>query len=430
MAKKITDLQPQQKNVNLHKEHGERLLRKSVQDYGIGDGITVAANDEAISGSMRIETLADMMPDVKIQVVETYGDTLLVNKRMDIATPDTKRGRALSVASNQVAASDWNPDFALLKEWAGEDEQIKKLFSDDEWREGTGEEPETADAEAQIDRAAELQVKWQTETGQLWQLGNHRLLVGDCTVRENVDRLMGGERAELLFTSPPYADMREYSGGDMSVEKIAQFIPAWKDGANYYAVNLGIKRNEGEIIEYWNEYIKQARDCGMKLLSWNIWNRHGFGGSVGNMTAMFPIEHEFIFIFGRYEKEINLTVKNKHGGKEVTATVRGANGKMSEPHNSAVRSHGKMGTVLMSDVSRGEKEHPAQFPEDLPLAYIEAMTDTNEIIAEPFAGSGTTIIAAQNLGRRCFAMEISPAYCAVILQRFSDAFPNEKIEHI
>ena len=105
MKKKITDLQPQQKNVNLHKEHGERLLRKSVQDYGLGDGITVAANDEAISGSLRIETLADIMPDVKIQIVETTGETLLVNKRMDIATPDTKRGRALSVASNQVTAS-------------------------------------------------------------------------------------------------------------------------------------------------------------------------------------------------------------------------------------------------------------------------------------------------------------------------------------
>jgi len=67
MKKKITDLQPQQKNVNLHKEHGERLLRKSVQDYGLGDGITVAANDEAISGSLRIETLADMMPSRGMQ---------------------------------------------------------------------------------------------------------------------------------------------------------------------------------------------------------------------------------------------------------------------------------------------------------------------------------------------------------------------------
>ena len=135
MKKKITDLQPQQKNVNLHKEHGERLLRKSVQDYGLGDGITVAANDEAISGSLRIETLADIMPDVKIQIVETTGETLLVNKRMDIATPDTKRGRALSVASNQVAASDWNPDGELLKSWAGEDAQIRAMFSDDEWGE-------------------------------------------------------------------------------------------------------------------------------------------------------------------------------------------------------------------------------------------------------------------------------------------------------
>lgn len=146
MTKKITDLQPQKSNINKHTEHGERLLRKSVQSYGLADGITIAANDEAISGSMRIETLADMMPDVKIQIVETYGETLLVNKRMDIATPETKMGRALSVAANKIAQVDFLPDFALLKEWADEDVQIKKLFSDDEWREGTGEEAEIVDS--------------------------------------------------------------------------------------------------------------------------------------------------------------------------------------------------------------------------------------------------------------------------------------------
>lgn len=136
---KITELQPQQKNANKHKEHGERLLRKSVQNYGLADGITVAANDEAISGSLRIETLADMMPDVKIQVVETYGDTLLVNKRMDIPTPDTKQGRALSVASNQAAFTDYNPDGDILKEWANEDKDIRAMFADSEWAEVTGD---------------------------------------------------------------------------------------------------------------------------------------------------------------------------------------------------------------------------------------------------------------------------------------------------
>jgi hypothetical protein len=150
---KITDIQPQQKNVNLHKEHGERLLRKSVQDYGIGDGITIAANDEAISGSMRIETLADMMPDVKIQIVETYGETLLVNKRMDIATPDTKRGRALSVASNQVSSIDWNPDGGLLAEWGAEDPDIKALFTADEW--GEIMNPDEFDGKEQLEESEE-----------------------------------------------------------------------------------------------------------------------------------------------------------------------------------------------------------------------------------------------------------------------------------
>jgi hypothetical protein len=133
----MSDVVPQKRNVNKHTPRGQGLLRDSIGKYGIGDGITVAKNEEAISGSMRLETLAEIMPDVKIQIVETYGDTLLVNKRMDIDTPDTKMGRALSVASNAAASADWNPDGALLQEWAGEDEQIKRLFQDSEWQEIT-----------------------------------------------------------------------------------------------------------------------------------------------------------------------------------------------------------------------------------------------------------------------------------------------------
>ncbi len=66
-----------------------------------------------------------------------------------------------------------------------------------------------------------------------------------------------------------------------------------------------------------------------------------------------------------------------------------------------------------------DRFHSAPFPKDLPLAYIEAMTNKSNVICEPFAGSGTTIVACEELGRRCFAMELSENYCAVILERLS-----------
>jgi hypothetical protein len=141
--------------------------------------------------------------------------------RDDIANAETARARRLSVAANKIAHVDFDPDFGVLSEWAAEDKGVRELFSEKEWTEGTGEVIEPTDAEAQIDRAAELQAIWKTETGQLWQLGKHRLLIGDCTVRENVERLMGGERAELLFTSPPYAEAREYGGNNLSIDTLS-----------------------------------------------------------------------------------------------------------------------------------------------------------------------------------------------------------------
>jgi hypothetical protein len=206
MTKKITDLTPQQSNVNKHKEHGERLLRKSVQDYGIGDGITIAANDEAISGSMRIETLADMMPDVKIQIVETYGETLLVNKRMDIATPDTKMGRALSVASNSVAVADWNPDGELLKEWAGEDDAIRKMFADSEWREIT--EIQEKDEMTMLEK--QNRDKQRNATMAIFCVGMATAWLKRNDSVEAVEKLLASEIADEIATSAVIYILEKY----------------------------------------------------------------------------------------------------------------------------------------------------------------------------------------------------------------------------
>lgn len=183
-------------------------------------------------------------------------------------------------------------------------------------------------------------------------------------------------------------------------------------------MNLEIKREEGEIKEYWQAYINTAKNGGLHMLAWNVWSRHGFGGSIGNMTAMFPIEHEWVFVFGAEPKEINLTVPNKHGGKTVSATVRAADGNMGARHTSDVRPYGRMGSVFVSDMARGEKDHPATFPVEFPEAYIEACTNPSDTVYEPFLGSGTTLIACENLHRKCRAIEISPAYVAVAIERW------------
>lgn len=260
-----------------------------------------------------------------------------------------------------------------------------------------------------------------TKLGDVILLGEHRLLCGDSTNQGDVDCLFThGKKASLCFTSPPYADQREYGGGkELSTQHLAKFLNVAKNHVDLFAVNLGYSRKEGEVNPYWDDYIAEARRADLKFLSWNIWDR-GAPGTVGQHSAMFPIEHEWIFVFGQEGRKLNLTVRNKTAGESSGRNRREADGTMIKRVRSVVRESRALGTVLreiLQDKSR-DANHPAKFPVELPECYIEACTSPGEFVYEPFAGSGTTCIAAQKLGRRCLMMEIDPGYCDVIVERW------------
>lgn len=261
-------------------------------------------------------------------------------------------------------------------------------------------------------------VETRCKSGDLWLLESHKLLCGDSTNAQHVNRLMGGDKAELCFTSPPYADQREYNGGKiLSTEHLAKFISVAFGQCSYFAVNLGISRKGGEVSQYWDDYIKEAKARGLKLLSWNVWDRSGFGGSIGNQTAMFPIWHEWVLVFGDKPKEINRTKVNKSAGSK-SGTNRNADG-TTQPGNGVTGEFGKIGTVIKTGMADGSL-HPAMFPVEFPKTYIDACTNPREVVYEPFAGSGSTLIACEQTGRKCFSMELDPAYCDIILKRWED----------
>lgn len=133
-------LVPQKRNANKHTAYGLRLLEQSVQKDGWLDGQTAAADGEIISGSARLELAAEKFAGVEPIFVHSDGTRPVVVIRDDIPNAEHPRARRLSVAANKIAHVDFDPDWALLKEWGGEDDQIKRLFSDDEWREGTEDE--------------------------------------------------------------------------------------------------------------------------------------------------------------------------------------------------------------------------------------------------------------------------------------------------
>ena len=85
-------------------------------------------------------------------------------------------------------------------------------------------------------------------------------MCGDSTNPDDVTKLMQADHAKILFTSPPYSDIRDYKGHDVSIEHLAKFIPVTKDYADVMCVNLGVKRKDFEIICYWNQYIEACKE--------------------------------------------------------------------------------------------------------------------------------------------------------------------------
>jgi DNA modification methylase len=302
-------------------------------------------------------------------------------------------------------------DFELLgNEWDIKD-LIDAGFEEEDL---TGIIPDNApDAPVQIDRAAELNNEWKVKTGDLWMIGEHRLLCGDSTKKEEVDRVMGKEKATLVFTDPPYgvsigkknrmldsfnpakrcvANMAldDLKPPELKVVLVAVFT-AWKP---YFADDCSIficSPQEGDLM------MTMMQEAGIKIRHTLNWVKNKATFSMGRLD--YDYQHEPILF----------TWMKTHKCKKMG------------PFQTSVWAVNK---------PSANKEHPTMKPIELPSNAILNHTDKNDIVVDMFLGSGTTMVACQNTNRRCRGVEIAPGYCAVILQRMSDAFPGIKIARI
>jgi DNA modification methylase len=264
--------------------------------------------------------------------------------------------------------------------------------------------PETdnaVDAEAQIDKAEELRVKWGVETGQLWQLGDHRLLCGDSTKAEDVERCLGGVVPLLMVTDPPYGV--EYDAGWRS-----EAMPTKNDKGRWTTKD---GRAKGAVL---NDDRADWREAwvlfpGDVAYVWHAGNMAHIV-AVSLMSADLQIRAQIIW------------------AKNQLVIGRGDYHPQHEPCWYCVRS-GKPGlrtddrkqTTLwqIDKPKKSETGHSTQKPIECMARPIR--NHNSEYVYEPFSGSGTTLIACEQLGRKCRAIEIHPPYVAVALQRWADA---------
>ena len=250
------------------------------------------------------------------------------------------------------------------------------------------EKTEPADAEPQIDRAAELNKIWQVKAGDLFAIGSHRLLCGDSTKAEDVARVMGGEKADVCLTDPPYgigdskSEKNNYDQHDDSKENLLKIINGFLPIAQKIAPVVVLTPGNGNHRMY---------PPPLWTMAW--FTPAGIGSGPWGFCCWQPILC--------YGKDPKLT---KGKGRHPDAIVH-------------TESAEKLG-------------HPCSKPVNFWQWLTERVTESGEVIYEPFAGSGTSFVACQNLNRKCLGIEISPDYCSVILQRMTDVFPNIEIKRL
>lgn len=254
--------------------------------------------------------------------------------------------------------------------------------------------PSDVDAEPQVDRADELRKKWGVEAGQLWRLGDHRLLCGDSTVATDVERVLAGVTPLLMVTDPPYG---------------VAYDPNWRNQAGASATKRTGKVLNDDRADWREAWALFPGDVAY------VWHGALHATTVADslIACGFNIRSQIIW------------------AKDRLILSRGDYHWQHEPCWYAVRTKGKghwagdrKQTTLWHISHRdqdAETVHGTQKPVECMRRPILNNSSPGQAIYEPFSGSGTTIIAAERTGRQCRAIEISPGYVAVALQRWADA---------
>jgi len=318
--------------------------------------------------------------------------------------------KAERIADNKVAECEWSREaltleFQALKESdfdlgkTGFDLPELKSFN---LEGGEEEKPPSEDPEPEFDRAAELQEKWGTALGQIWQVGRHRVMCGDSTNPVHVTALLNGAKPRVMIADPPYGIGLDHT---------------WRDAAeaNRLAPARKNKVTNDDRFEWWEAF--NIQPCPIAY----VWNSalHGYEVKNSLEKANYEIRQQIIWV------------------KDIFALSRSAYQWKHEPCWYAVRKGatanwqgGRDKTTVWQAASPimafgGGRDdcrtiHPTQKPLDVIRPSIEHHTGKGDAVYDPFLGSGTTMVAAEQLRRLCYGLEIAPEYSAVILERLAN----------
>ena len=379
----ISDLACDPANVRAHDGKNLDAIKASLKRFGQQKPIVVDEKGVVIAGNGTL-TAARALGWDAINIVRT-----------ELAGAEAT---AYAIADNRTAElAEWD-DEALAKQLSAlqiEDEALVEAagFSEAELSALVDEVTGLTEGNTDPDEVPELPKEPSTQVGQIWRLGNHRLMCGDSTCAEDVEALMDGEKAGLWLTDPPYNV--DYTGKTKDAMKVAN--DSMKDEA---------------FRNFLNDSFSLAFESMAPGASFYVWH----AGSEGyNFRAAIRDQEQTVRQCLIWKKQKMVMGRQDYHWQHEPCLY---GWKAGAAHG--WYSDRKQTTILEFDRPDRNGEHPTMKPVELFAYLIKNSSAPQSVVLDTFLGSGTSFIAAEQTGRKCYGMELSPAYCDVVIKRWED----------
>lgn len=385
------DLKPYANNAKIHTAEQIEQIKKSISEFGMNDPIAVWHENEIIEGHGRLLAVMEMDDITDVPII-----------RLDDLT-DEQRKAYMLVHNKLTMNTDFDVDLLELELDDIVDIDMEQFgFDLDDFN----EEPITAVE----DNYEPIDIESRCKIGDVWQLGSHRLICGDSTDVNVIEKLMNGQKADISFTSPPYnvgnsavlngnTHMTEckYQSGNDDLADYDELLIGTTDNMLMFSkwsfINLQMLANNKRVICEWLNNYKDS------LCDIAIWYKNSTAPAMAEkvMNSQF----EFVFIFS------NENNSRAIGTKDFRGTVS---------------------NVYMGSAQRKNDYasiHSATFPVEFANHFVENFTNEGDSVLDVFGGTGTTMIVCEQIHRKCFMSELDPSYCDIIIDRW-ETFTGKK----
>lgn len=380
VMRNIDELKPFAKNPKKHPEKQIEMLKKSMGEFGFTNPILTSQDDMIIAGHGRMEAAKA----IGLTEVPTIHIDLPYEKAVAYVIADNRLAELAEEDSEMLAELLGEIDTELYDSIGFSQNDLDELLEDI-----AAQNPD----EIVEDEAPEVsQGEPITQRGDIWTLGNHRLMCGDSTDTADVSKLMDGNKADMVFTDPPYgyeyqSNMRiktEKFDVLLNDDKLLEFMPNVKKFCNGFVFICASWKNLDEWYGIFKEHLE--------LSNLIIWDKGG--GGMGDLEKTFSTDYEVMLV--------------SNGGNALTDK--------------------RIGSVWdIKKDSASSYEHATQKPVGLPAMAINHTTASRANVLDLFGGSGSTMMACEQTGRINYSMELDEKYCDVIIQRYVNLTGDDEL---